>query len=122
MNQIAKLMWVAAFTVAAVLLPVGVFAQDSESPAAIPGASSSLEDSVQRMRAVVESALATMEADPAIEDSAKDLLRPKYEQAIEALKDAASSATRAAEYRESVTQAPDTTAELRTQLEELPSV
>ena len=72
--------------------------------------------------AEVESALASIEADSGIEDSVKDLLRTKYEQAIEALKEAASNAAKAAEYRESMTQAPDTAAELRAQLEELPSV
>ena len=52
----------------------------------------------------------------------KDLLRPKYEQALETLDDAAADAAKAAAYRESMTQAPDSTAKLRDQLKELPAV
>ena len=41
--------------------------------------------------------LAAMEADPAIEQAVKDLLRPKYRQAIVALKEAADFATKLAD-------------------------
>ena len=82
----------------------------------------SSDERVKQLRLQVESALAAIGADSALEDSVKDLLRPKYEQAIEALKDAAADAAKAAEYRESMTTAPDSAAKLRDQLKELPSV
>ena len=74
------------------------------------------------MRAQAESALAALEADSGIEDSVKNLLRSKYDQAIEALKQATASTAKAAEYRESMTLAPARVAELHIQLTELPSV
>ena len=121
MHQIVKLA-VVVFSSAGVLIPAGVFAQDSESPAVEQIASPSSEERVKQLRLQVESALAAIGADSALEDSVKDLLRPKYEQAIETLKDAAADAAKAAEYRESMTTAPDSAARLRAQLKELPSV
>ena len=122
MHQIVKLAAVVVLSSAVVLIPAGVFAQDSEPPAVEQVASPSPDERVKQMRLQVESALAAIGADPALEDSVKDLLRPKYEQAIEALTDAAADAAKAAEYRESMTQAPDSTAKLRAELKELPSV
>ena len=122
MNLMAKLMWVVVFTAASALLPVGVFAQESEPPAVVQAASPSAEDPAKQMQAQAESALAAFEADSGIEDSVKNLLRSKYGQAIEALKQATVSTAKAAEYRESMTLAPARVAELRVQLKELPSV
>ena len=69
----------------------------------------------------VEAALVTMESDAGIEETVKEVLRPKYKQAIQALKDAADNAARAASYREAIGKAPKTTATLHAQLEALPS-
>ena len=121
MHQIVKLVAVVVFSSAGVLIPAGVFAQDSEPPATEQVASSSSEELVKQLRLEVESALAAIGAEPDLEDSVKDSLRSKYEQAIETLKDAAADAAKAAEYRESMTTAPETTADLRAQLKELPT-
>ncbi len=109
-------------SVAVASSPAGIFAQDSEPPAVEQVASSSLDERIEQMRLQVESALAAISADSTLQDAVKDLLRPKYEQANEALKDAAADAAKAAKYRESLTQAPSSTAKLRAQLKELPAV
>jgi potassium efflux system protein len=69
----------------------------------------------------VEAALANMEADAGIEDAVKALLRPKYQQAIGALKQAGDFAAQAADYRAALTEAPARSAELRASLRNLPS-
>ncbi len=122
MQQIVKLIAVVVFAGAGVLIPAGMFAQDSEPPAVEQVASPSSEERVKQMRQQVDSALATIGGDSTLEESVKNLLRSKYEQALEALTDAAADAAKAAEYRESMTTAPDTAAKLRAQLKELPSV
>ena len=125
MHQILKLAAVVVFASAGVSIPAGVFAQDSKPAAGPPAveqnASPSLDERVKQMRLQVESALAAIEADSALEDSMKSL-RLKYEEAIETLKNAAADAAKAAEYRATMTTAPDTTAKLRDQLKELPAV
>ncbi len=122
MHQIVKLAAVVVFSGAGVLIPAGAFAQDAESPAVEEIASLSSDEQVKQLRQQVESALAAIGEDSAVEDSVKDLLRPKYEQAIETLNDAAADAAKAAEYREAMSTAPDSAARLRVQLKELPSV
>jgi hypothetical protein len=54
--------------------------------------------------ASVEAALAALEADAGIEAAVKDLLRPKYQQAIEAAKGAAEDLAKAEAYREATSQ------------------
>ncbi|MHC4176968.1 MAG: mechanosensitive ion channel domain-containing protein [Planctomycetota bacterium] len=71
--------------------------------------------------AEVEAALAAIEADARIVDAVKGLLRRKYSQAIEALKEEAESSTRATNYREAVQTAPESAAKVRAELKALPS-
>ncbi|MHC4403431.1 MAG: hypothetical protein ACYTG0_27555 [Planctomycetota bacterium] len=71
--------------------------------------------------AEVEAALAAIDADTGIEDAVKDLLRPKYKQAIDALKEAAGFAAKGAGYREAIKTAPDEAAGVRQRLQALPS-
>ena len=122
MHQIVKLAAVVIFSCAGLLIPAGVFAQDSESPVVEKTASPGSDERIKELRLKAESALTAIAADSAIEDSVKERLRSKYDGAIEALKNAAADAAKAAEYRTSMTTAPDSTAKLRVQLKELPSV
>jgi potassium efflux system protein len=71
--------------------------------------------------AEVEAALAAIEADAGIEDAVKELLRPKYKQAIDALNESTDFSTRAADYREAIQTAPETRVEVRAKLQALPS-
>lgn len=121
MHQIVKLAAVVGFSSVAVLNPTGVFAQNSESPVVEQVASPNSDERVEQVRLQVESALAAIEVDSALDDSVKDLLRTKYEQAIETLKEAAAHAAKAGEFRESLTTAPESAARLRALLNELPS-
>jgi potassium efflux system protein len=68
----------------------------------------------------VEAGLDAIENDSGMEDPLKNLLRPKYAQAIDALKAAAQFSAKTTEYRESVTS--NQAANLRKQLNDLPSV
>jgi len=122
MNRIPRLSLAAAFAGAAMLFANPLVAQLADTPARDQTAATRGDAIPGPTLSEVESALASIEADSGIEDSAKELLRTKYAQAVESLKEAASNAAKAAEYRESITQAPDTAADLRAQLEELPSV
>ncbi len=122
MHRIVKLAAVVLFSTVGVWMPAGIFAQDPEPPAVEKAASSTPEERVKQVRQQVESAMAAIGEDSAVENSVKDLLRPKYVQAIETLKDAAADAAKAAEYREAMTTAPDSAARLRDQLNELPAV
>ena len=69
----------------------------------------------------VEAALAAIESDPALDDAAKGLLRPKYQQAIEALREAADFQSKASEYRDAIESAPQETATLRSDVRALPA-
>ena len=71
--------------------------------------------------AAVESQLAEMEANAGIESAVKDLLRPKYKQAMEALKQAAANTETAAEYKNAISTAPKKTADLRARLQKVQS-
>ena len=70
----------------------------------------------------VEAALAAIEADGAIPDAERNQLRPKYEQAIEALKKAAGLASQTTDYRYAIQTASATAAGLREAIGKLPSV
>lgn len=121
MNEITRLVAAAVIACTAMLSSETVLAQSAQRPASQVAADGGNTNSDLNL-AEVEAAQAAMEADSGIEDSVKDLLRTKYQQAVAALQEAASDAAQAAEYRESVRQAPDATAEIRIQLEALPSV
>ena len=122
MNRIASLITAVVLSGATMLFAIPAVAQVGETSVGSQAGLAKDDTTPPLTLGEVESALASIEADSGIEDSAKDLLRTKYAQAIEALREAASQAAKAAEYRASMTQAPDTTADLRAQLEELPSV
>lgn len=72
--------------------------------------------------ASVEAALGELEKNSSLDSSVKDLLRPKYKQAIEALKTAADNAARAKQYQAAITTAPDEAAKLKSDLQMLPTV
>ena len=65
----------------------------------------------------VEAALAAIDADTGIEDAVKDLLRPKYKQAIDALKEAADFAVKERTYREVIKTGSHKAADLRGRVE-----
>lgn len=122
MSRITKLVTAVVLSVATMLFATPAVAQVRET--SISGQAASAKDDAMPALTFeeVESALAAIEGDSGIENSVKDLLRTKYKQAIEALKESAINAAKAAEYRESITQAPETAAALHAQLDELPSV
>ena len=111
----------------AVFLPVDALAQEAAPPQAaatetaepieaadgLPTQSLSLEE--------VQAKLAGIEADAGMDESVKGLLRPKYEQAIQLLEQAAAHAAKAEEYRQAIEAAPGKTAELQAERESLPS-
>ena len=72
--------------------------------------------------ATVEAALAKMESDVAIENAVKDLLRNKYQEAIQEAKEAGAHAARTAAYREAIASGPGKVADLNAQREALPPV
>jgi potassium efflux system protein len=122
MHQVLKFAAVVVLSGAGTLFPAGMFAQDSEPPAVNQVTSPSSEDLAKQLRLKVESALTAIGADSALEESTKDLLRAKYQETIEALTASTADADKAAEYRDSMTTAPDSAAKLRAQLKDLPSV
>lgn len=69
----------------------------------------------------VTARLAAIEGNSGIGDAVKDLLRPKYEEAIESLKDAAANTARATAFRESITTAPAETTSLQAETAKLPT-
>lgn len=72
--------------------------------------------------AEIEFALETVESNTEIDSKVKDALRTTYQNAIAALKEAATDSETAAAYREALTRAPLSTAELLKQLKDLPAV
>ncbi len=69
----------------------------------------------------LEARLAAIEADTGIDDAVKASLRPKYQEAIAALKDADKNAAKAAAYRDALKTAPGQTADLQAKLRTLSS-
>lgn len=72
--------------------------------------------------ATVEARLAAIEEDPGIDDAVKDLLRPKYRQAIDLLKEADEIEASAVEYRQAIEEAPELSEQFREELQALPTV
>ncbi len=70
----------------------------------------------------VQAALDELEKNSSIDSSAKDLLRPKYTEAVENLKTAAANTAQAKEYQAAITTAPDEVKKLKSELQKLPSV
>ena len=112
MNRVERTIWIATLVCVLGLLARPAVA---EEPPAIEPAAASITV------AEVEAALASMSADAQIKKEVKPLLRLKYEQALEALKEGADFATRAAEFRDSRDTAPEQAAVLQTQLTALQS-
>ncbi len=70
----------------------------------------------------VEAALAELEKNSGVDSSQKDLLRPKYKQAIDKLNLAAENRIKAEQYRLAISNAPGQVTELNSKLQRLPSV
>ena len=121
MNLLTRLVLAAVLAGAAILVATPLVAQVPETSTIGQTALVSDDATPDLELAEVEAALAAIEAGTGIEDAAKDLLRPKYKQAIDALKKAADFAAEAADYRDVVKTAPERAAELRAELESLPS-
>jgi len=69
----------------------------------------------------VENRLAALEKNPKIEDGVKSLLRPKYQQAIATLKEAAEFLQKTRTFKNAVHSAPAKTRVAREQLHDLPA-
>lgn len=69
----------------------------------------------------VQAQWAAIEADTGIEDAVKALLKPKYDNAIKGLGQAADNRAKAAEYSDAIKTAPQMAADLLTRLQALPS-
>ncbi|MEM8677836.1 MAG: mechanosensitive ion channel domain-containing protein [Planctomycetota bacterium] len=119
MTRIARTTTVLLLAAASIWLSPPVRAQSEAKTQAAPVEEQPPAD---RMLAEAQATLASIEDDAQLESTVKSALKTKYEQAMEVLREAASHATRAKEYRESVAQAPDLTAQLRVELEKLPPV
>lgn len=100
---------------AAVVALLPMYGQEAVVPTAGDSAESTLTVEAVTAR------LATIEGNSAIEDAVKELLRPKYEEAIKSLKEAAEDAGKAIAFRESITTAPAETARLQAEKAGLPS-
>jgi chromosome segregation ATPase len=118
-TQLPKFVLTAIFAGAAILLTASLLAQ--ETPVGGQVAPAADDASSGLTLAEVEAALAAIEADTGIEDAVKDSLRPKYQQAIEALKQAADFEAQTADYREAIKTTPEKAAALRDELKVLPS-
>ena len=93
----AKLVAALVLAGVALLFAIPLVAQENQANGAAPAAGNDAASGLSLVE--VEAGLAVMEADAGITDAVKTLLRPKYQQAIEALKQAADFATQAADYR-----------------------
>jgi len=121
MNRIASLGTPVVLFGAAMLFAMPAVAQLRETSVGGQGALAT-DDAVPGLTIVdVEAALAAIEADGAIPDAEKDQLRPRYEQAIEALRKADGFASQTAVYRDSLQTASAAAAGLREAIGELPS-
>jgi potassium efflux system protein len=69
----------------------------------------------------VEASLAAIESDQGMDDAAKELLRKKYQQAMDLLRESANLAAQAGRYRDAPESAPGATAKLQEQRQALPS-
>jgi potassium efflux system protein len=121
MKQLPRFVSTAVLAVAATLFAGPLFAQVQETPAGGQAGSAGGGAMPDLKIADVEAGLEAIEADTGIEDAVKDLLRPKYKQAIDVLKEAADFSAKAAEYRELVSTGPERAEEFRDQLKALPS-
>ena len=121
MNQIPRIVSTTLLALAAVFSSMPLFAQLPQEDARGRAVSTSDNAAPDLTIAEVEAELAAMEADSGIEDAVKELLRPKYKQAIQALKDAADNAAKAVSYREAIKTAPESASALRAELQALPS-
>ena len=120
MNSLPTILNAVLVAVATVLLAPSPYAQETltggETAAVTEQAATGLT------LADVEAAIAALEADATLDATGKALLRPKYEDAINALKKAADFATEAARYRDAIKASPEKIAAVRAELESLPSV
>jgi len=106
---------------ASVLLVLPTAAQEpSDKPVATAPATANEAGSTLTVQAVT-ARLATIEGNSAIEDTVKELLRSKYEEAIQSLKEAEEDATTATTFGGSITTAPAETARIQTEQAALPS-
>jgi len=121
MNQIPRIVSTTLLALAAVFSVTPLFAQLPQKDGRGQAASTSDNAAPDLTIAEVEAELAAMEADSGIEDAVKELLRPKYKQAIQALKDAAENPAKAVVYREAIKTAPESASALRAELQALPS-
>ncbi len=121
MSPVARFVSAAVLSGAAMLSAIPLVAQVPETSGG--GQAVSATDGATRdlTLAEVEAALAAIEADAGIDDAVKGLLRPKYKQAIDALKEAADFAASAADYREAIDTAAERAAKPRAELRALPS-
>ena len=108
MNHPSKLLPAALVAATAVfLLTIPLAAQVPEGLNGGQADSKSDDATPDLTVAEVEAELAAMEADSGLEDAVKQSLRPKYKQAIQALKDAADNAGKAVSYREAIKKVPE---------------
>ncbi len=96
--------------------------ENKQDPPVEPTTVPTAEVQPQITAASVEADLAEIEANGGIEDAVKDLLRPKYKQAIEDLKTSEANSKLADEYRASIESGPTAAEQLRQQLEQTPLV
>ena len=96
--------------------------QDKAVPAAEPKESPTDDTSPGLTVERVEAALDELEKNSSLDSSVKDLLRPKYKQAIEDLKTAAANAARAKAYQTATATDPDEIKKLKSELQKLPTV
>jgi small-conductance mechanosensitive channel len=121
MNLLTRPVLTAAIAVASVLFAHPLIAQVPEASVGGQAASANGDATPDLTLAQVEAALASLEADTGIKDAVKELLGPKYTQAIDALKESADFVTKAKDYGEAIEAAPDEAAKSREQLKALPS-
>ena len=121
MSEILRARGTILLAIAVVLAASPLVAQvpttNADSPVS-PTASTPPDLTLEQLQAE----LAALEAETGLEDAVKDLLRPKYKQAIEALKQAGVYGAQVAEYREAIQAGPEQAAALRDQLQALPPI
>ena len=122
MSRAARAVLAVALAVVTILLAEPAVAQVPKAGTSSQPAPASGDATPELTLAEVEAALVAIEADTKIEDAVKNLLRKKYKRAVEALKEAAGFAAKAADYREAIKTAPQQAAQLRQQQKALPSV
>ena len=96
--------------------------QDKSASVKEPADSADVDTSTGLTVESAQAALDELEKNSSLDSAAKDLLRPKYKQAIDAVNTAAANSAQAKQYQGTITTAPAEVSKLQSELEKIPSI